>query len=161
MACISNAWMLRTFSKAYSLAGLRIGYGVVSDPILADLINRLRTPFNVNHVAQAAALAALKDEDHLGTTLRHVAAERQRMASELSAMGVFCLPSKANFLFFKTSCSAETLNQALLRQGVIIKPWREAGYAHHSRVSIGSVEDNNLFLCAVLKTIEAFKPDLQ
>jgi histidinol-phosphate aminotransferase len=141
--------LLRTFSKAYSLAGLRIGYGVVSDPVLADLIDRLRTPFNVNHVAQAAALAALADEQHLDATLRHVRQERQRMAAALNAMGVTTMPSKANFLFFKTPLLAEALNQTLLSEGVIIKPWRETGYSHYLRVSIGSVEDNDLFLSAM------------
>jgi histidinol-phosphate aminotransferase len=145
--------LLRTFSKAYSLAGLRIGYGIVSDPILADLINRLRTPFNVNHVAQAAALAALADDNHLHATLKHVAAERQRMTAALDAMGVTSLPSKANFLFFKTRLPGETLNQALLHEGVIIKPWREAGYSQYLRVSVGSIEDNDWFLSAMGKAL--------
>src|SRR5471032_3455519 len=75
--------LLRTFSKAYSLAGLRIGYSIVSDPLLADLIDRLRTPFNINRVAQAAALAALADEAHLQATLEHVSAERRHMVVAL------------------------------------------------------------------------------
>lgn len=145
--------LLRTFSKAYSLAGLRIGYGIVSHPLLADLINRLRTPFNVNHVAQAAALASLADDRHLNATLEHVAGERRRMVVELERMGVRTMPSLANFLFFKTHLEGETVNQALLAQGVIIKPWREDGYTDYLRVSIGSRDDNDLFLQALSTAI--------
>ena len=149
--------LLRTFSKAYSLAGLRIGYGVVSDPMLADLINRLRTPFNVNHVAQAAAIAALADDEHLNACLSHVASERRRMEATLHEQGITTAPSLANFLFFSTPFPAEVINQALLREGVIIKPWREVGYTEYLRVSVGSCEDNDLFLTAlasVLATLE-------
>ncbi|MGV8918770.1 MAG: histidinol-phosphate transaminase [Pseudomonas sp.] len=147
--------LLRTFSKAYSLAGLRIGYGIVSDPLLADLIDRLRTPFNVNRVAQAAAVAALADETHLHATLEHVASERQRMARALHGMGVTSVPSMANFLFFSTPFNAEVINQALLRQGVIIKPWREPGYTEYLRVSVGSAADNDLFLEALAMALAA------
>jgi len=145
--------LLRTFSKAYSLAGLRIGYGVVSDPLLADLIDRLRTPFNINRVAQAAAVAALADDAHLQATLEHVASERQRMAAALDTLGVHCVPSKANFLFFATGLSAESVNQALLSEGVIIKPWRESGYTRYLRVSIGSRDDNDFFIAALTRIL--------
>lgn len=145
--------LLRTFSKAYALAGLRIGYGVVSDPMLADLIDRLRTPFNINRVAQAAALAALADKQHLQAVVEHVARERERVAVALAEMGVEAIPSKANFLYFATPFAAETLNQALLAEGVIVKPWREAGYTQYLRVSIGSETDNNLFLAALSKAL--------
>jgi histidinol-phosphate aminotransferase len=145
--------LLRTFSKAYSLAGLRVGYGIVSDPTLADLIDRLRTPFNVNRVAQAAAVAALADDAHLQATLEHVASERQRMASELKVLGLDCVTSMANFLFFKTAHNAETVNQSLLRQGVILKPWREPGYTDYLRVSVGSHQDNDVFLEALANSL--------
>jgi histidinol-phosphate aminotransferase len=141
--------LLRTFSKAYALAGLRIGYGIVSEPTLANLIDRLRTPFNINRVAQAAALAALADEQHLSRALAHVSTERARMAEALAAMGVPAIPSKANFLYFATPHPAETLNQALLAEGVIVKPWREPGYTGYLRVSIGSQADNDQFLAAL------------
>jgi histidinol-phosphate aminotransferase len=147
--------LLRTFSKAYSLAGLRVGYGIVSDPLLADLINRLRTPFNVNRVAQAAAVAALADDEYLHSCLSHVASERRRVAAALHEQGVATAPSMANFLYFHTPYPAEVINQALLREGVIIKPWREAGYSQHLRVSIGSCEDNDLFLQALAKVLAA------
>jgi histidinol-phosphate aminotransferase len=147
--------LLRTFSKAYSLAGLRIGYGVVSDALLADLINRLRTPFNVNHIAQTAALASLIDENHLEAGLQHVAEERRRMAAALKTMSIQVMPSKANFLFFETSIEGEALNQQLLMRGVIVKPWRERGYTNCLRVSVGSREDNDLFLNELASIIAA------
>jgi histidinol-phosphate aminotransferase len=138
--------LLRTLSKAYALAGLRVGYGIVSDPLLADLIDRLRTPFNVNRCAQVAAVAALADEAHLAQTLAHVASERARMMVALQGMGLDPVPSLANFLFFATPFAADALNAQLLSRGVIVKPWREAGYTEYLRVSVGSVEDNDWFL---------------
>lgn len=149
--------LLRTFSKAYSLAGLRIGYGIVSDPLLADLINRLRTPFNVNSVAQAAAIAALADDGHLNACLSHVASERQRLEVALHEQGITTAPSLANFLFFSTPYPAEVINQALLREGVIIKPWREVGYTEYLRVSVGSCEDNDLFLQGLASVLAALE----
>lgn len=151
--------LLRTFSKAYSLAGLRIGYGIVSDATLANLIDRLRTPFNVNRVAQAAAVAALADDAHLLATLEHVVSERQRMVSRLQLLGVDCVPSMANFLFFSTAFDAEALNQSLLRQGVILKPWREPGYTDYLRVSVGNREDNDLFLDALASALASLADD--
>lgn len=141
--------LLRTFSKAYALAGLRIGYGVAGDAHLAELIDRLRTPFNVNRAAQAAAIAALADQAHLRASLEHVAVERRRLDAALRERGLLPAPSRANFLFFATPFEAEDLNQALLRQGVIVKPWREPGYTRWLRVSIGTREDNDLFLQAL------------
>ncbi len=138
--------LLRTLSKAYALAGLRVGYGIVSDPLLADLIDRLRTPFNVNRCAQVAAVAALADEAHLAQTLAHVASERARMMAALQDMGLQPVPSLANFLFFATRFAADAVNAQLLSRGVIVKPWREAGYTDYLRVSVGSVEDNDWFL---------------
>lgn len=138
--------LLRTLSKAYALAGLRVGYGIVSDPLLADLIDRLRTPFNVNRCAQVAAVAALADEAHLAQTLAHVASERARMMAALQDMGLQPVPSLANFLFFATPFAADAVNAQLLSRGVIVKPWREAGYTDYLRVSVGSVEDNDWFL---------------
>ncbi|RON02436.1 histidinol-phosphate transaminase [Pseudomonas brassicacearum] len=145
--------LLRTFSKAYSLAGLRIGYGIVSDPLLADLIDRLRTPFNVNRIAQAAAVTALADDEHLHATLAHVACERRRLEAALQEMGLTTAPSMANFLYFSTPWPGEKINQALLREGVIVKPWREVEYTQYLRVSIGSCEDNDLFLEALARVL--------
>ncbi|MFZ1872379.1 MAG: aminotransferase class I/II-fold pyridoxal phosphate-dependent enzyme, partial [Chania sp.] len=139
--------ILRTFSKAYALAGLRIGYGITSDPALAESIDRLRTPFNVNRCAQAAAVAALADQAHLSASVEHVRSERRRMDRVLrQELALQPIPSVANFIFFPSPLAVGSVNTALLRQGVIIKPWLEAGYSQFLRVSVGSCEDNNLFL---------------
>ncbi|WP_127960119.1 histidinol-phosphate transaminase [Serratia microhaemolytica] len=142
--------VLRTFSKAYALAGLRIGYGITSDPGLAQLIDRLRTPFNVNRCAQAAAVAALADVQHLTQSVTHVRAERQRMETFLrERLGLNPIPSLANFIFFESPLAADSVNQSLLQQGVIIKPWTEAGYCQYLRVSVGSQQDNSHFMQAL------------
>lgn len=147
--------ILRTFSKAYALAGLRIGYGITSDPALAEAIDRLRTPFNVNRCAQAAAVAALADQAHLSASVEHVRSERRRMDQILRQhLGLQPISSVANFIFFPSPFAVGDVNNALLRQGVIIKPWLEAGYSQFLRASVGSHEDNNLFLQALEKALQ-------
>lgn len=141
--------VLRTFSKAYSLAGFRVGYGIVSEPGLAELIDRLRTPFNVSRPAQAAALAALADRDHLERSLTNVAAERTRVGEALTTLGVAPYPSAGNFLFVALPTPAEAISDALLAHGVIVKPWREPGFTHCLRVTIGAPADNDRFLDAL------------
>lgn len=145
--------LLRTFSKAYALAGLRIGYGITSDAMLANLVDRLRTPFNINRIAQAAAVAALADDEHLKAVQELASLERARMTTAMQALGLTPLPSGGNFLFFETPHEAETVNTALLQQGVIVKPWRESGYTRFLRVSVGCREDNDVFLAALAKVL--------
>lgn len=101
--------LLRTFSKAYSLAGLRVGYGIVSHPELAELINKLRNPFNVNKLAQVAAVAALQDEQHLQKGIELVEEERSKMMIALNDRGFSPIPSFANFLFFATQQPADKM----------------------------------------------------
>jgi histidinol-phosphate aminotransferase len=145
-------WLaLRTFSKAYGLAGLRIGYGIASDSRLADLMNRVRTPFNINHFAQCAAVAALSDVEHVAASVAHVNRERDAMRVSLLALGYTPARSCANFLFFDAREDAVALSQRLLHEGVIVKPWREKGYTTCLRVSIGSSDDNDLFIGALTR----------
>nr|WP_298964267.1 histidinol-phosphate transaminase [uncultured Halomonas sp.] len=146
--------VLRTFSKAYALAGLRLGYGVVSSPALADLIDRLRTPFNVNRLAQVAALAALQDETYLNMGLKATIRERERVTKMLKDMHLTVVPSQANFLFFRTEQASDALHQVLLTHGVIVKPWLETGYTHWVRVSIGSRDQNDQFLAALSASLQ-------
>lgn len=146
--------ILRTFSKAYALAGLRIGYGITSDVTLAGMIDRLRTPFNVNRCAQAAAVAALADRDHLLASVEHVRGERRRMEQVLQQhLGLQPIPSVTNFIFLASPVAVNIVNTALLQQGVIIKPWLETGYDRFLRVSVGSHNDNNMFLQALEKAL--------
>lgn len=151
-----KTWMLlRTFSKAYGLAGLRVGYAIASDASLVDVIDRARTPFNVNRLAQVAAEAALEDPDHVANCVRSTIAERERVRSALEAMGYESSPSIANFLFFDAREDASHVAQSLLTHGVIVKPWREPGYTNHVRVSIGSPRANDQFLTALKESIHA------
>jgi histidinol-phosphate aminotransferase len=148
-----NWIVLRTFSKAYGLAGLRVGYAIASDASLIDVIDRARTPFNVNRFAQIAATAALEDAAHMQNCIALTIAERERMRSALTAMGYISSPSIANFLFFNAHEDASALAERLLPHGVIVKPWREPGYLQHVRVSVGLPRSNDLFLAALKKEL--------
>ncbi len=145
--------LLRTFSKAYGLAGLRVGYGIASDPSLIDIIDRVRTPFNVNRLAQAGAVAAVEETDFVRDCVRKTIAERERVAAELAALGYPAAPSVANFLFFDARQDANAFSQRLLEAGVIVKPWREPGFETHVRVSIGSPRSNDQFLGALSRRV--------
>jgi histidinol-phosphate aminotransferase len=148
----NKTWiLLRTFSKAYGLAGLRVGYAIASNASLIDVIDRARTPFNVNRFAQVAAAAALEDNDHIQKCLALTIAERERVRAALTDMGYQVSPSVANFLFFHAREDASTLAEKLLAHGVIVKPWRDPGYKQHVRISIGLPRSNDLFLAALTK----------
>jgi histidinol-phosphate aminotransferase len=146
----SVSWiLLRTFSKAYGLAGLRVGYGIASDASLIDIVDRVRTPFNVNRLAQAGALAAIEAMDFVRDCVLKTIAERERVATELVKLGYRTAPSVANFLFFDAREYANAFAERLLEAGVIVKPWREPGFETHVRVSIGSPRANDQFLAAL------------
>lgn len=137
---------LRTFSKAWGLAGLRIGYGILGNPTLGTFFDRVRTPFNTNLAAQAAARAALEDTGHVARVVQLAVSERERVADALHSLGFRTVPSKGNFLFFDCREDAVAFCERLLRQGVIVKPWKQIGYDTFVRVSIGAPEDNDRFL---------------
>jgi histidinol-phosphate aminotransferase len=143
-----NLVLTRTFSKAYGLAGLRVGYALSSLEI-ADLMNRVRHPFNLNAVAQAAALAALHDQEHVTEAVAMNRRERTRLKSALADRGLRCLPSAANFLCVEVGDRAGAVNEALLRAGIIVRP--VAGYRlpRFLRVSIGTEAENDRLLDAL------------
>ena len=143
--------LLRTFSKAYALAGLRVGYGVASSAAVAELMDRIRNVFNVNRIAQIAAAAAFEDQAWMKHCVSSTIAERERLRGGLAKLGYGAAPSLANFLFFNAGEDAGDLAKRLLAQGVIVKPWKEAGYTNYVRVSIGSTESDNQFLTALAK----------
>lgn len=150
----SRPWIvLRTCSKAYGLAGLRVGYGLACDAELVSLLDRVRTPFNINRAAQNAALAALRDRQHVADSVAWVSEARAAMATALRALGLQVAPSSANFLFFDCGYPSERIAEALLAHGIIVKPWREAGYQRFIRVSIGSAADNRRFLHALRQVL--------
>lgn len=147
-----NAAVLRTFSKAYGLAGLRIGYGVMSAS-LAQLLHRVRMPFNVNSLALAAAAAALDDADFLDKTLATVHDGLDYLYAELSRRGLRCFPTQANFFLMDVVRPADDVFQALLRNGVIVRSMRSYGYPTYIRVSVGLPEENRRFLKALDKVL--------
>ncbi len=144
-----NLLISRTFSKAYGLAGLRVGYGI-AHPAVIDLLNRVRHPFNVNAPALAAAEAALDDVEFLLRSYALNSAGMAQLVAGLKALNVETVPSKGNFLLAKVGDAAR-INQALLKQGVIVRPVANYGLPECLRVSVGLAGQNARFLEA-LKT---------
>lgn len=143
-------WMiLRTFSKAYGLAGLRVGYALTSDPGLTAVMTRVRDPFNSNSAALEMARLSLLDQDHMHRTVDATLTEGRALKKGLEKRGYFVAQSFANFLFFNARESASALAERLLEQGVIVKPWKEKGYETWIRVSIARPEDSHAFLDAL------------
>ncbi len=136
---------LRTFSKAYGLAGMRIGYGIMPAAV-ADVLHRVRQPFNVSLPAQKAAEAALDDEGFLRQTLQTVHDGVDSVSESLRALGLDVLPTQSNFLFFRVPRPAQAVYEALLDRGVIVRPLAGYGYPEHLRVSVGRPEENLRFI---------------
>ena len=154
-----NLLVSRSFSKAYGLAGLRVGYGV-AQPAVTDLLNRVRQPFNVNSLAQAAAAAALFDEDFLAASAQLNREGLARMRSGLAALGVSVLPSWGNFVLADLSAHRGTTAgaggrcfEALLAKGVITRPVGNYGLPDHLRISIGTAAENDAFLKAMAQVL--------
>jgi histidinol-phosphate aminotransferase len=143
-----NLLILRTFSKVYGLAGLRLGYGIGSEVIVAAM-NKLRTPFNVTGLSQAAAIAALDDEEHVRRSIETNRAERKRLCAELSALGLRPVPSHTNFIFMEIGPDASAISDELLHEGVIVRPLGWMGFPEAVRVSVGTTEENEKFLVAM------------
>ena len=141
--------VLRTFSKAYGLAGLRIGYGVTNNASLRLGLDLVRTPFNANSVAQAGAVAALRNPAAIEPALQQIVTQRQTLLAGLQAMGLSVLPSLGNFLFCSTSQPSTEIAEKLICEGVIIKPWKQTGYENWLRVSVGLEQENRQFLSAL------------
>jgi len=145
-------FILRTFSKIYGLAGLRIGYGIAEAQLISCL-NKIKGPFNTNSLAQAAALAALDDEDHLERSLANNQEGLAYLYSELNKLGIEYLPTQANFFLIKIGESARSVYEALLKEGVIIRTMRGYGLQHYLRVSVGLPSENEKFIKALKKVI--------
>lgn len=148
-----NLVVLRTFSKIYGLAGLRLGYGIAR-PEVVEYIDRVRAPFNVNHVAQAAGLAALGDEAHLAASRALVREERPFLAAGLSAVGATVVPSQGNFVLADfPGRPAKALFEDLLREGVIVRPMAGYGFPNAQRVTVGLRRENEKCLAALRKVL--------
>jgi histidinol-phosphate aminotransferase len=142
---------LRTFSKAYGLAGLRVGYAL-AQPDGIDLLNKVRQPFNVNAMAQAAAVAALEDEAHLQATRRMLRDGRKQLMDGMRKLGLEPVDSVTNFILFPFK-KAAGLTAALTKRKVIVRPMAGFGLPEHVRVSVGTAKENAQFLRALSEAL--------
>ena len=146
-----NLILTRTFSKAYGLAGLRVGYAL-SHPQVADLLNRVRQPFNVNSLALAAAEAALADRQHLQRSVLLNVAGLAQLQEGFERLGLQALPTAGNFVCVKVG-QGMAVYEALLREGVIVRPVDNYGLPEYLRVSVGTEAENARFLTALEKVL--------
>ncbi len=147
-----NILILRTFSKIYGLAGLRVGYGLARENIITDL-NTVCAPFNVNSVAQVAARAALRDEEHRQAVLNLNNRGKKYLSKEFERLGLFYLPTEANFFFVEVKVEARELFNKLLSKGVIIRSGDIFGFPQFIRVSIATEEQNARFIKALEESL--------
>jgi len=145
----------RTLSKAYGLAGLRVGFGI-AQPTITDLLNRVRQPFNVNSMAQAAAIAALSDTSFLQKSAKLNADGYRQLTQAFDALKLEYVPSYGNFVLVKVGSddgAGARVNLALLKQGIIVRPVGNYGLPQWLRVSIGLPEENTAFIEALKKVL--------
>ena len=140
-----NVIVLRTFSKIYALAGLRVGYAVASEDVIFYL-GKVKSPFNISRVAQRAAIASLESDDFKKKSAELNARNRDTLFAKLQDMGLSPVPSQANFILFFPGTDISKLNDSLLREGVIIRPLQPFGFDNAMRVTVGIEEDNEYFL---------------
>ncbi len=143
-----NLVVLRTFSKVYGLAGLRIGYAVGPEALLAEM-NKVRSPFNTSGVAQAAALAALDDVEHVRRSVESNRAGLRQLGEGLAALGVAWVSSAGNFLLVTLNSDAIPVADALVKRGVIVRPMGWMGFPNAIRVTVGTRQENEKFLGAL------------
>ncbi len=144
---------LRTFSKAYGLAGFRVGYGIMNEQI-AQVLNKIRQPFNVNSLAQVAAVAALDDEDFLKTSIRTTHESLDFMFHELENAGIYCLPTQSNFFLLDVKQDAGEVFEKMLQRGVIVRSMKSYGFDTFLRVNTGTEQENTLFLHALKEVLK-------
>jgi histidinol-phosphate aminotransferase len=149
-----NVLVLRTFSKVYGLAGLRLGYGM-GNPDLIEALNRVRSPFNANSLAQAAGIAAIDDQEHVARSVESNTHEMKFVTEELALAGVRYTPSVGNFLLVDTGRDCEEDFIRLMHEGVIVRPMKLYGFPTSLRVTIGRHEDNEKFLESLARVARA------
>jgi histidinol-phosphate aminotransferase len=147
-----NVIVLRTFSKIYSLSGLRVGYGV-ANPETLSYLNRIKPPFNVTRLAQAAAMASLENDDFKHQSAALNLKNKEKLFVQLKEMGLEVIPSEANFLLFFPGIDTTELNRRLLKEGVIIRPLHAFGVPNAMRVTVGIEEDNDFFIEKLKKVL--------
>lgn len=145
-----NLIVTRTFSKIYGLAGLRVGYAI-SHPEVADALNRVRQPFNVNSLALLAAEASLNDAEHIASSKAMNLKGQKQLKSGLEAMGLDCIPTVGNFITVDMGRPALAVYEELLRVGVIVRPVANYGLPNHLRITVGREQDNLRVLDSIEK----------
>jgi histidinol-phosphate aminotransferase len=148
-----NLIITRTFSKAYGLAGMRIGYSVSSAEI-ADLLNRVRQPFNTNLMALSAAEVSLADSEYLNETIALNQQGMVQLTNAFTALGLSWIPSKGNFITVNLGRSAMTIYEDLLKAGVIVRPIANYGLPNFLRISIGTESENTFFIDALINVLD-------
>ena len=147
-----NVIVLRTFSKVYSLAGLRVGYAVANDA-LADYMGRVRLVFNVNAIAQAAAVAALGDKEYVNMSIENNRQGKEYLYKALSELEIGYIPTQANFLLINILGDSNQIFQELMKLGVIVRPGSVFGLNNYLRVTIGTPEQNIRFIQALCQVM--------
>jgi histidinol-phosphate aminotransferase len=147
-----NVIALKTFSKAYALAGLRLGYAIADEPV-CRMLDRIEEPFFLNRAATAAGPAALADQAWLQRTLQAIREGRDFLERELTRLGCVVVPSQANFVFVDVKVGARDLFERLLRRGVIVRPADGWGYPTHVRITVGTPEQNERCVSALAQEL--------
>jgi histidinol-phosphate aminotransferase len=147
-----NVIVLRTFSKVYGLAGLRVGYALAKSEIIS-LLNRVKAPFNVTRIGQRAALASLESDDYKNRSALLNRANKAKLLGQLQSLGMSVIPSQTNFLLFFPKIDVTELNLRLLKEGVIIRPTAGFGIPEGMRVTVGLEEDNEFFIKKLKKVL--------
>jgi len=151
-----NVIVLRTFSKIYGLAGLRIGYGI-AHPDTMSFLGRVKAPFNVTRVGQAAAIASLENDDFKNKSSALNVKNRDKLFKQMKDLGLNPVPSHANFIMFFPGVDIKELNHRLLKEGIIIRPMKGFGVADAMRVSVGFEEDNDQFIEKIKKCLSEMR----
>lgn len=148
-----NLLIVRTFSKAYGLAGLRVGFGL-GHPYLIDLMDRVRQPFNVNSLAQAGALGALRDASFYQKSIRMIRKGKKALELAFRSLGLPFIPSQANFILVKVPCDSRKLYEDLLRKGVIVRSMASFGLPRFIRVNVGLPKENRRLISELRRALE-------
>ncbi|PLX47311.1 MAG: histidinol-phosphate transaminase [Desulfobulbaceae bacterium] len=144
---------LRTFSKAYGIAGLRVGYGIMHAEI-ASYLHRVRQPFNVNELAQVGALAALTDDDHYQQTLTMSRTGIAWLSAEISRLGCHVFPTQTNFFLVDVACNCKDIYEGMLLRGVIVRPMAAYGYDSYIRITVGTEVENRRLVATLAQVLE-------
>lgn len=148
-----NVIVLYTFSKIYGLAGVRVGYGIAGQSLL-NWVSRVREPFNVNGIAQAAALAALDDVAHVAESQRVNEAGKNKLYQAFESMGLFYVPTNTNFIWFDVNRDCADIYLDMLKDGVIIRRGDAFGYPTYMRVTVGTPPQNKRFIASLKKALD-------